>query len=392
MNRKIRYEQITGPGTIDPRTGVWVYYVDSTVYDTDFVWVRIVASLNHDHEYESDTCSFAVHYRDYPLKFLTYCGAEYEVMPSEQIQIPLEAFDADSCDHPDITGIFIDSFTADGFSFDSVSNVLTFAPSEADSGKEIPVTVEATSGALHTLCHLLFRVGHKTPAYVRIQNAQLDPVSGIVSVPVTATRNEREYNGFRLQIAYPYQALDFLGADPGDVFDPSRGCAWSFFRVFEGPCGTGCSERLINVQGDGYYDRFAQEQYPDSCLPPDTSAATLFTLLFAPVSPVDTAIAGPLRFYWNHCTDNVLTYNTRDTLRFLMPLEVRTLGDSPLPSSCPPSDSWCDSCYIYNTRTRARAVVYQNGGKGAVCRRGDINGNTTPYDIGDAVMLTYYFM
>ncbi|MBD3218914.1 MAG: hypothetical protein GF310_11605 [candidate division Zixibacteria bacterium] len=120
----------------------------------------------------------------------------------------------------------------------------------------------------------------------------------------------KEMNGFRFQIAYNSQRLDFVDINPGKVID-----GWENFQVFIGqnrPAGSDSINNLIqiiasksagtNEKNPAQYDSsFARKEY-------SPHGKEIFNLKFL-ISDTNTFTSYvPVYFYWISCDDNIITY------------------------------------------------------------------------------------
>jgi hypothetical protein len=120
----------------------------------------------------------------------------------------------------------------------------------------------------------------------------------------------KDMNGFRFQIAYNSQRLDYVDVNPGKVID-----GWEDFQVFIGqhqPAGSDSTNNIIqiiasktagtNKKNPAQYDSsFAKNEY-------FPIGKELFRLKFL-ISDANTFTSYvPVYFYWVSCDDNIITY------------------------------------------------------------------------------------
>jgi len=224
-------------------------------------------------------------------------------------------------------------------------------------------------------------------------------------VPVTKIAGKERIYYLDFTIGYDSYPLAFMGATRGPLYDRPGDFEWEYFVYRYGPlpgCDSRCPTGQIRFvcmadQNDGPHHPL-EHRIPDS--------TTLFTLDFL-VSNDRTLECQfiPINFFWIDCSDNQVVYRD-DTLeiydpyqygisRYVWdPFERRVEFNNPFPSYTG-ANSACDSSD--EQQPVRRYVDFHNGGVQIICADsidtcGDINLNGLPFEIGDAVAFSNYFV
>lgn len=201
-----------------------------------------------------------------------------------------------------------------------------------------------------------------------------------------------ETGGFDLLVRYDASALALLCVTQGQMLDD---CEWEYFNFRSGsledcgdePCPEG-TVRLVavaeTVNGSHHPVCFA------------STTGEVATLLFR--TTVDDQYEGhfiPVEFIWYDCGDNAFSSRYGDSL--YLSNEVFSPDSQSLPyvDSFPTVNGAPSECLMTGTITRN--INFQHGGIDILddpmgSLRGDLNLNGTPYEIGDAIVFTNYFI
>ncbi len=374
-------------GTIDTN-GFWTYA--PTLADVDnLVVVTITASskenkfvstvnLNFTNEAPSIDCSEA------PLN----------VRSGKETNFYVRA--RDDCD-----GIYF--YVVSGpAAIDSVTGLLTI---NAMAGLESQtIVVEATDGNASSTCKFNLLVHDGSLYQVEIpsvgdQSGNFVFQGGHVSVPVNLVTGN-QIGGYDLLIAYDNSALSFQSAVPGaDLTDNY----WEYFTYrygADGNCGNSCPSGLLRL--------VAIAETSNGPYHPSNGGVTELTVLDFLVTNDRTFECQeiPIRFFWMDCGDNALSNWTGDKLHIS---EIVFDGDETL---FPPNGNEIQNfdygyptyfgaqdvdCFTDPVKQPIRDISFNNGCVFIACAdsidtRGDINLNSVPNEIADAVLYSNYFI
>ncbi|MCX6829870.1 MAG: T9SS type A sorting domain-containing protein [candidate division Zixibacteria bacterium] len=201
--------------------------------------------------------------------------------------------------------------------------------------------------------------------------------------------------GFDFLVAYDASALIFISAEPGALIDNGK---FEYFTYRFGPngnCGDSCPSGMLRIVG--------MREYNNGVINPNHVAGPgeLVKLNFFISNDRTLECFLPIQFYWLDCGDNTVV-NDQNTRLFLAKAafdyngyELKTdhFSDYSLPAdSCLASDTANPSQTVWE-----HSIIYHNGGIQIICddpidARGDMNLNHIPNEIGDAMVLTNYFI
>ncbi len=150
---RVRYRLVGGCGTIDEKSGRWVWYPEPA--DTARAYDVTVAAYINNTNLETtpeNYCRVWTWYRDNfgKLIWLQPPLSDYGYVPVYRVDapgltiLPYRISEPDSCDHPVVSVFQIDPEPAGSITFIDSSLVVTLLP--ADNGKKFVVTYELTSG------------------------------------------------------------------------------------------------------------------------------------------------------------------------------------------------------------------------------------------------------
>lgn len=406
MGRGIRYILIDGPGKVNSRTGEWTFSPSGEDAGNTFQ-VEIAACDGEIMTNGAQNCRFGIFVDpNYAprVSLDTYeCGSSFDLNAPGEKFVPLYAYDLDRCDQ---VTTFIQSVTpapAGQINLGS-SWGLTFVADSLDADKTFLMIVAATDGIDTTYCEITFVTHSIEPYCVRIEKTH-DTYQGMHEyVDVTLESVFGPLGGFDFLLIFDRSALYFHRAISGPLFDESDsgGCGWEYFtyRWWYWPSweshGFWAAAVIVVSMAE-----LNNGPYHPSCFLPDTLPAVLFTLDFVVTDNRQFECQFvPIRFYWMHCHDNVLSSRSGDSL-FMSWLvydtgKVVISQEDTLPTYFgAPSECLDDP---YPRFQRIRLIDFYNGGVEIICpcpdidMTGDINLSGTPYEIADMVLFTNYFI
>ncbi len=227
------------------------------------------------------------------------------------------------------------------------------------------------------------------PFAIEIDNNQAVIPGATVSVPVTKIAGSGGMYGFDMLIAYDSIYANFIGADPGVVFDSGGNYQWEYFTY---RADTG----FIRIVGLA-----ETNNGPHHPLSGDVPNGTvLFNLNFqgGEVGTWEYAHVN-LEYYWQDCGDNAIL---ADSLGYDLAISDSVYNADGInitdhETTFPTNAGAPDDC-IGGGLTPVTRLVDFYGGKFTVYddtpidSRGDINLNGIPYEIADEVMFSYFFL
>jgi hypothetical protein len=232
----------------------------------------------------------------------------------------------------------------------------------------------------------------------------VDPGS-YVDVPIYLHNNTNPFGGFELEVEFDYTSMTFVGADMGelltDLYDDSEPPvirSWEYFNYRLLPCpACGCCKYKILLLGMN--DLPNGSNNVGACIPTG-SDGELVVLHF--VVNNDEKLRGlmiPVCFEWEGTVvQNVLVEDWDCAENTFASCDGNILYTSKL--LCQYAPGLCDppTGGIVSNMTFQSDVCGQNCGGVLVCpsgpsecKRGDINYNTLPYEVADAVLFARYF-
>lgn len=401
----IRFELVSGPGQIDPETGLWSWSGETVPQaGTDAIGVRV-----SDDNGPGAICTVDIEVTNQAPSIL--CPAGVKTIWSGQASSQTVQLD-DDCD--ELTVTILDNGNATGI-IEVVGAEIRFTPSD-DDGMLNPLIfwVQVSDGEATATCTVEWNIlCCARPPSVEIvataeqlqgQFTELDVVlHGIIPFEGLA--------GFDFLFGYDQSALSMPSAIEGDVYAE---CGWEYFtyRIVTG-CGGGCPSGLLRVVGVANLNDGPRKPGCDSpdagYIQRDQLPISLVKLRFL-VSNDRTLQCqfAPVKFFWIDCGDNVLSNIDGSVLALSSKVfdyvdddegpffsgQVQAVDDFPTYLGAQ------DECVFEDEvggKAAIRQVWYQNGGVGFRCSqevfaRGDINRNNIAFEIADAIMLTNYFL
>lgn len=365
---EMKYILVSGPGTINQRTGLWQFHPERDSLISNFYGeVEIAAYKGHDTTNGDENCRFGVQvYDQYPV-FSSYCGAHITVLPGDTIAIPIEISDTDPCDEPKIDSVTIQPEPSGFFAFDIAARTVVFEPNAADAGKSFEVRVAASSGPAVIACPFWFDVFQPEPVKFRIATAvTTDSRPGdTISVDIILDESAVVFDRVNMTVGFDNTRLRLIDVERGpEFFSEETGCSWDRLDWF-GPSNCVYSgPELVRLVGRALASSGSPEP---PCLIPEDLPATFATLKFVVAEGI---MAGeqfaPVSFYWCSCSENYLmsTLPRPGPYHTYMPLAVYSPDGQLIPPDTIPGYSGAsDDCYYnFMSGERYRLVEYYDGG------------------------------
>lgn len=233
--------------------------------------------------------------------------------------------------------------------------------------------------------------GHNTTASIYLDSAFVPAgfTSGLIG-------------GFDFLIAYDASALNFISAEKGALIDNGKFEYFTYRFGPDGNCGNGCPSGMLRVVG--------LRETNNGVINPNHVAGPgeLVKLNFF-VSDNRTLECQyvPIRFYWIDCGDNTMSDETGNVLYEglqVYDFEGNLITDPLEFGYTGPMASCFDTVFKHGVHVPDSVknfplgvIIFRNGGIDIICAadiddRGDINLNSIPNEIGDAVVFTNYFI
>jgi len=291
------------------------------------------------------------------------------------------------------------------------SSLFFFITQEADGGNLYTFSICLTDD-IDTLCfdyHINVLIVE--PYEVVIEKTNNTIQGGHELVCVTLEKGSEQIWGFDFLIAYDASVLSFQTALEGaDLYD--AGCGWEYFNYrfgANGNCGSACPSGQLRVVGIAETSNGAAHP---SCYLPASFPAEMFCLDFLVTADHTFECQYvPIRFYWYDCGDNTISFNpSEDPTGFVQNLAISRevidfdlIGDISNPNVGYPTSQGAQDVDCFpedadpSKPAPVRFIDFLNGGIKIVCLediddRGDINLNTVPNEVADAVLFTNYFI
>jgi hypothetical protein len=219
-------------------------------------------------------------------------------------------------------------------------------------------------------------------------------------VNVIKTGGDQDIHGYDFYIGYDLNILTFVGIVPGVLYDIPGPYEWEYFSYRSGPPNcpdTICPSGVVRIVSLAETNNGSHHP----ALVNIVDGTILFTMKF--LVPTDSALSCtefPLRFFWNDCGDNAISYpdsaierlSLSDTVMDLQGINITdSLRDFPTLYGAP------ETCIVTSAPHPAKRFTnFVNGGVSIYCpnpsSEGDINLNAIPFEIADAVLFANYFL
>jgi len=407
----IEFELISGPGSIDPNTGVWTWS-GGTVPQSGFDVIEVAAKVvNSTNQGFGPSCIVNIEVTNTGPAFTAGCGSS-AIAQMGRYKPVADMDAADDCDI--LVYSVIDAGGAIGVITVDPDGKIWFAPDEADALHAQPLTfhVQVSDGEFTDECTIevtTMGCGPYTIDLEKVHN-QMQGQFTSVDISLDGVDPNQGIGGFDFLVAYDASALSFQQAEEGTIYDD---CGWEYFTYRFGPygnCGSACPSGMLRVLGMAETNNGANHPGCKTPIPYIRSDinewgvfASLASLIFL-VSNDRTLECQyvPIRFFWYDCGDN--TISNWDGSELYISAKVYDYDNAaPIsgPDDSPTFLGAQDECFegtgFPDKPLPIRNIDFQNGGIDIICAdsidaRGDINMNGLPYEIADAVMFTNYFI
>jgi hypothetical protein len=407
---QIFFELVSGPGIIDPTSGIWAWTGDDIpISGTDQIEVRAVDDNGAG---ESCTVSLEITNRAPTVA----CPPPVVVMYSGEtrdVEVPMG--DPDGCDNLTVSVVYLTNGDP-GDLIEVSGSTVSFTPSNTGHGRIVTITVEVSDGDLTTLCDLEFAIicCYRPPSIlIEVKEDQFQGQFTNVDVVLHGVDRTQGLGGFELLFAYDASVLSMPSAVEGEVYTE---CEWEYFTYRDvSNCGGACPSGLFRVIGVANLNDGPNSPGCDSpdmgYVQSDQLPISLFSLRFLVTNDRTYECQfAPIKFFWIECGDNAISNHDGSILSIsdkvfdyvsdiFYPFqsgEITGDGTQAFPThQGAPND--CVNVNEQQGKIAARRVDFQNGGIGIICSadidaRGDINQNNIAFEIADAIMLTNYFL
>jgi len=399
----ITFTKVSGPGTINPTTGVWTYNPSCAEVGQSLTLVVCASDAFHQCPTGNECTVDLVVLNTDPV-IAGDCGATFIVGDAggtaDFTATDVNTGDTKAWSVTSITPASINAPTIDA------SGHLVFDPDMSELGTDFVIVVRVTdcAGGFDE-CSVTFETVSALPYEIEIAKIHNQFQGQHAYVPIVKMEGTEEMWGFDFLIAYDASALNFMGALKGDLYDIPGVYEWEYFTYRFGPfgnCGTACPSGMLRVVGMA-----EQNDGPHHAISKDVpNGMVLFTLDFLVSNDLTLNCQFvPIRFYWFDCGDNTIAYrpaiNDPLDIQTAISLTVTEFGGADLTDPDGPYPSWggafgCDN-WLPNKPSPVPFIHFQNGGIDIICSdsidaRGDVNLNGIANEIGDAVVFTNYFI
>jgi len=236
--------------------------------------------------------------------------------------------------------------------------------------------------------------------YVQKTHGSLQGEMETVSIYLDNTINPMmPIGGYDLLLQYDNSALTLMSAEAGQMLTD---CRWEYFTYrfgANGNCGAGaCPTGIVRLVAIAETNNGAN--HPSCFLKDEIGPLATVDVIVTADATLECQYA-PMQFFWLDCGDNAFSSRSGDTL--LVSRDVFSFEMNPLTDN-----SWGfpgylgapDACLVGGGPGKpapVRCIDFTNGGVDIICAdsidaRADINLNLIPYEIGDAVLFSSYFV
>jgi hypothetical protein len=399
---------VSGPGSIDPSTGVYSAAGSlPLVGAAQVVQIKVTDAGNN-----VTTCDFAYNFTNQAPTIA--CQGQKAVGKGNSIDVDINASNVD-CDPGTFSIVGVNPAPLGSYSIDPNTGLLTFNTDVNDCGFVYDFTVEYSDGNMSAQCVQKIEVLCTEPFGIFIEKTHMTFQGGHEYVDVSIFKGSEPLYGFDILIAYDASALSFQAALEGEIYDS---CGWEYFTYrygAAGNCDGGCPSGLLRVVGIAETNNGAN--HPD-CFG-TVVPYTLFTLDFL---VTDNRLFEcqylPVRFFWLDCGDNTVSYHETaaadpysqtlgissavydyafdaagvfdPNLGMLIPLGAGFPNYGGAPEVCETSGG-------LDKPEPVRFIDFYNGGIDVACAdsidaRGDLNLDGQANTIADAVLFSNYFV
>ncbi|MCH7946381.1 MAG: T9SS type A sorting domain-containing protein [candidate division Zixibacteria bacterium] len=240
---------------------------------------------------------------------------------------------------------------------------------------------------------------------VSIEKTERTPFGSMENVSITLDNSTDPGNpmgGFDLLIQYDASVLSFNSAAIGALIEAD---GWEYFRYRHGEagnCGSGaCPSGIVRIVAIAETNNGENHPAGFGETPAASSELTVLSFLVTGNITFECQYV-PIRFRWYDCGDNAISSKSGDTLFISRNVyDFELIGNIADPSASFPTaqgaNSSCDVAVDDGKPDLERCIDFWNGGITIVCLdeiddRGDINLNSIPNEVADAVLFTNYFI
>lgn len=231
-----------------------------------------------------------------------------------------------------------------------------------------------------------------------------------VIVDVTLNGGYYRLTSFDLKIAFYVEALNFQAAIPGDLFTK---CGWEYFNyqfTFEDSCHVmkpcGMIDLIAVADINLGRPQVSDPDCPEALM--EEGPLNLFSLDFLVTNDRTYECAYlPIRFYWEDCSDNIMTYRSRrdpntdinavgkDIIEYVLDGSIRD-DRTGFPTIFGAQQECFDVGLPYDPKP-VELINFINGAVDIICAewpdmRGDVNLNGIVNEIADAMLFRDYFI
>ncbi len=289
------FEIISGPGTINPSSGVWTYQPTPGGVGSQEVVVHACDAISGC----GTECIVYITITNY-APIITNCPTDPLLAePDVPMYYTFEATDPDYCVPLSFSIVNAIPYPVGSFFINPTNGEFEFIPDSADVGTDFYFTAEVSDGVDTDGCDFTVEVDIARPL-IKIEHVE-DALPGYYEfVSITLENSDLEMGGFDFLIAYNSDDLTFIEANPGWFME---GCDWQYFSYhYISPPG-GVTDQLIRLVG--YAD-----SGPDmaTCYGPDDEVEIELVELKLQVDPgLTLGYSSPIYFFWDDCNDNVVS-------------------------------------------------------------------------------------
>ncbi len=240
---------------------------------------------------------------------------------------------------------------------------------------------------------------------VSIEKTERTPFGSMENVSITLDNSTDPGNpmgGFDLLIQYDASVLSFNSAAIGALIEAD---GWEYFRYRHGEagnCGSGaCPSGIVRIVAIAETNNGENHPAGFGETPAASSELTVLSFLVTGNITFECQYV-PIRFRWYDCGDNAISSKSGDTLFISRNVyDFELIGNIADPSASFPTaqgaNSSCDVAVDDGKPDLERCIDFWNGGIDIVCLdeiddRGDVNLNSIPNEVADAVLFTNYFI
>jgi len=398
------YEMGSGPGSIDPNTGVWTFSPSCSDVGSHTVEVCVTDGTG------SSCCQFTITVTNTPPAITGGpCGQNILAGIDRITTLDFDAQDPNTGDViawsvNEATGIFAGDFSIDN------DGVFSVSPVPADEGSWTFTIIATDCAGDYNACEIYVDAAGIMGFDIVIEKVhnQLQGHHGYVDI--TLEEGSEILQGFDFLIGYDQSVLTFVTAMSGVIFDMPGDYEWEYFTYrynYNGNCGSGCPSGLLRVVGMAEYNDGAH--HPDlTVLPTGTILLTLDFLVSS-----DYNVGGsfaPINFYWMDCGDNAIAFSFLADGNLVINTglsdQVFMYNGNPFYEITDPNTGFPTitgaqaECFIQDDPfkpTPIPIVRFYGGGieiinPDDIDARGDVNLNGVANEIADAVVFTNYFI